>query len=104
VDRDDRRDAHRADIPLPEGGYYILSATTRDADGHLARTDTDFYGLGKGYTAWQRYDHNRITLEPEQKTWKPGDARALMIQSPWESATALLTVEREAIRSYQRSR
>src|SRR5678815_2957604 len=66
------------------------------------RTETQFYALGKGYTAWQRYDHNRITLEPEKKTWKPGDRARLMIQSPWESATALLTVEREGVRSYQR--
>ena len=61
-----------------------------------------FYGLGTGYTAWERYDHNRITLEPEKKTWKPGDTARVMIQSPWETATALLTVEREGIRRYER--
>src|SRR6185369_2094822 len=53
-----------------------------------------------GYTAWQRYDHNRIDLVPEQETYKPGDTARLMIQSPWEQATALLTVEREGIRSH----
>ena len=54
-------------IPVPEGGYYILAATTKDADGRSTRTETSFYGLGAGYTAWQRFDHNRITLEPERK-------------------------------------
>ncbi len=91
-----------AKIPVPEGGYYVLSATAKDADGRMARTDVSFYGTGRGYTAWERYDHNRINLEPEKKTWKPGDTARLMIQSPWETATALLTVEREGVRRYQR--
>ena len=89
-------------IPVPEGGYYILTATAHDDNGHTTKTETSFYGVGKGYTAWERYDHNRITLEPERKTWKPGETARLMIQSPWESATALLTVEREGIRRYER--
>ena len=37
---------------------------------------------------------------PEQETYKPGETARLMIQSPWEQATALLTVEREGIRSH----
>jgi uncharacterized protein YfaS (alpha-2-macroglobulin family) len=89
-------------IPLPEGGSYRLHATAEDAEGHRARTDTWFYAIGRGYTAWERFDHNRITLEPEKQTWKPGERARIMIQSPWESATALLTVEREGIRSYER--
>jgi uncharacterized protein YfaS (alpha-2-macroglobulin family) len=89
-------------IPVPDGGSYVLTATARDEAGHATKTETSFYALGKGYTAWQRYDHNRITLEPEKKTWKPGETARVMIQSPWESATALLTVEREGIRRHQR--
>jgi hypothetical protein len=89
-------------IPVPEGGYYELHAVASDTDGRSTRTDAWFYGLGKGYTAWERFDHNRITLEPEKKTWKPGDKARVMIQSPWETATALLTVEREGVRRYER--
>ena len=89
-------------IPLSEGGSYLLRAIARDADGRTTRTETWFYGLGKGYTAWERFDHNRFTLEPEKKTWKPGEKARLMIQSPWESATALLTVEREGVKRYER--
>lgn len=89
-------------IPITEGGYYELRAVATDADGHSTRTDTDFFGFGKGYTAWERFDHNRITLDPEKKTWKPGDKARVMIQSPWETATALLTVEREGVKRYER--
>ena len=88
-------------IPVPEGGFYVLRATASDLAGHTTRTEESFYGVGDGYTAWERFDNNRIKFEPEHATWKPGETARLMIQSPWESATALLTVEREGVRRYQ---
>jgi uncharacterized protein YfaS (alpha-2-macroglobulin family) len=88
-------------IPIPEGGFFVLRAMATDTAGHTARTEDSFYGVGDGYTAWERFDNNRIKFEPERATWKPGETARLMIQSPWESATALLTVEREGIRSYR---
>jgi uncharacterized protein YfaS (alpha-2-macroglobulin family) len=89
-------------IPIPEGGSYVLRVTARDRNGRTARTDLGIYGLGPGYTAWERYDHNRITLEPERKTWKPGQTARILIKSPWERATALMTIEREGVRQYRR--
>jgi uncharacterized protein YfaS (alpha-2-macroglobulin family) len=94
-----------AEQPVPlqaafaTGGYFRLEAKGTGADGRFAITRTTFYVLGDGYTAWQRFDHNRIELTPEKQTWKPGDTARIMIQSPWESATALVTTEREGIRS-----
>jgi len=86
-------------IPLKNGGSYVLRATATQG-AYKAITQLPFYALGDGYTAWERYDHNRIDLVPEQETYKPGDTARLMIKSPWEQATALLTVEREGIRSH----
>ncbi len=87
---------------IPEGGLYILSVTASDVEGRTTTTDTEFYALGGGYTAWERYDSNRIDLVPEKKNYKPGETARILIKSPWEKATALLTVEREGIRSYKR--
>jgi len=89
-------------VAVAEAGSYVMRATARDAEGRATMTEKQFYGLGEGYTAWQRFDHNRITLTPEQQTWKPGDRARIMIESPWETATALLTVEREGVRSHRR--
>jgi uncharacterized protein YfaS (alpha-2-macroglobulin family) len=89
------------DAPLATGGYFLLEATGRDASGRSAVTRTSFYVLGDGYTAWARFDHNRIELVPERQTYKPGDTARIMIQSPWEQATALVTTEREGIRSHR---
>jgi uncharacterized protein YfaS (alpha-2-macroglobulin family) len=87
-------------IPLTEGGSFTVKATAREGDDRSSTTRMSFYVLGSGYTAWARYDHNRIDLIPERQTYKPGETARLMIQSPWEKATALLTVEREGIRSH----
>ncbi len=89
-------------LPLKEGGYFKLRAEAKDADGRRAATDATFYALGPGYTAWTRFDHNRIELVPERKSYKPGDSARIMIKSPWEQATALVTTEREGIRTHKR--
>ncbi len=89
------------DITLPSGGYFILQATARATGERYTVTRTSFYALGDGYTAWARYDHNRIELVPERRTYRPGDTARIMIQSPWERATALVTTEREGVRSHR---
>ena len=89
-------------VPLPAGGSFVLTARAQDAEGRSTKTVTQFYGVGAGYTAWRRYDHNRIDLTPERQTYKPGDTARIMIQSPWEQATALLTTEREGVRTHRR--
>jgi len=38
---------------------------------------------------------------PERQTYRPGDTARIMIQSPWEQATALVTTEREGVRSHR---
>ena len=86
---------------LPSGGYFILTAHADAGDGRSTETRTSFYALGEGYTAWERYDHNRIDLVPERTTYKPGETARIMIQSPWEQATALVTTEREGVRSHR---
>jgi uncharacterized protein YfaS (alpha-2-macroglobulin family) len=86
---------------LATGGYFELEATARQESGRYAVTTTSFYVLGSGYTAWERFDHNRIELVGDKPRYKPGDTARIMIQSPWERATALVTTEREGIRSHR---
>jgi uncharacterized protein YfaS (alpha-2-macroglobulin family) len=89
------------DVPLPAGGYFVLQAKADAAQGRFTVTHESFYALGAGYTAWQRYDHSRIDLVADRSSYKPGDVAHVMIQSPWEQATALVTTEREGIRTHR---
>lgn len=88
-------------VPIAEGGEYALIATAKDGEGRSTTTRVWFYAVGEGYTAWERHDHNRIDLVPEKTTWKPGETARIMIKSPWERATALLTTEREGVRTWK---
>ena len=86
-------------IPIANGGEYLIIATASDSEGRTTKTRVDFYAVGAGYTSWERYDNNRIDLVPEKKSYQPGDTARIMIKSPWERATALLTTEREGVRT-----
>ena len=88
-------------VDLPAGGYFVLEARAQADQGRYAVTRESFYALGRGYTAWQRYDHNRIDLVADRSTYKPGDTARIMIQSPWEQASALVTTEREGVRTHR---
>ncbi|HEX2121929.1 MAG TPA: alpha-2-macroglobulin family protein [Thermoanaerobaculia bacterium] len=87
-------------IPLAEGGRYVIVARAEDGQGRSTATRVGFYAVGDGYTAWERFDHNRIELVPEKRTYRPGETARIMIKSPWETATALLTTEREGVRTW----
>lgn len=91
--------AGRLTMPVREGGSYIIRATGRDLRGNRIRTDAYFYATGGGYVAWERTDDDRIELVPERTRYRPGERARLMVQSPFEKATALITVEREGILS-----
>ena len=91
--------------PLPiavrDGGSYILRAIAGDVAGRRTRTEQQFYALGPGVSSWMTSTGNQIELTPERETWKPGETARILIHSPWPHATALVTVEREGIRSHR---
>lgn len=91
--------ARRLTLPIEEGGSYIFRAESRDVRGNQVLSETHFYATGSGYVAWQRSDDDRIELVPEKKSYQPGETARIMVQSPFEEATALVTVEREGVMS-----
>ena len=78
-------------------GYYLLRATSLDGRGNKIVSDCSFYVLGKDYVAWERGDDDRIELEKDKKFYKPGDVATILIKSPFERATAFVSIEREGI-------
>ena len=95
----ERGSATRLRMPVEQGGRYLVRATGRDVRGNTIRSETYLYASGPGYVAWRRTDDDRIELVPERTRYAPGETARLMVQSPYETATALITVEREGILS-----
>ncbi len=91
--------AVRVTMPVEQGGSYVLRATGADVRGNTIRSEAFFYATGGGYVAWERADDDRIEIVPERTSYRPGETARLMVQSPYTSATALVTIEREGILS-----
>ncbi len=92
-------EARRLHIPIDRGGSYLIRASGTDLRGNVVRTEAFFYATGAGYVAWARADDDRIDLVPERTTYRPGETARFMVASPFERATALITVERDGILS-----
>lgn len=84
-----------------EAGIYFLEAAGREAGGRATRSEAYIYVTGKGYVAWEREDDDRIELVADRASYKPGQTARVMVKSPFESARALVTLEREGVMSQQ---
>ncbi|MCS6988676.1 MAG: MG2 domain-containing protein [Chloroherpetonaceae bacterium] len=84
-------------VPIKGAGLYFIRASAKDSKGNVARSEAYVYAYGGGYSAWERFDDDRLKLETNKKTYKPNETATILVQSPYETATALLTIEREGI-------
>lgn len=83
--------------PIKGAGLYFIKATAKDSKGNTARSEAYAYAYGGGYSAWERADDDRLKITTNKTTYRPNETASLLVQSPYESATALLTIEREGI-------
>jgi len=80
-----------------EGGFYILRVNGADSKGRRAETSFSFYVLGRGEAWWAQEDSDIVEVVAEKEEYRPGETARLMVKSPWDEATALVTVEREGV-------
>lgn len=81
----------------PEPGFYLVRATANDGRNNNILTTSYFYAYGDGYVPWGRSDDDVIELVADKNRYAPGDTARILVKSPYEKATALITVERELI-------
>jgi uncharacterized protein YfaS (alpha-2-macroglobulin family) len=80
-----------------KAGFYILKAEGKDGRGNPISTSTSFYVTGGDYVPWERQDDDTIELVADMDNYAPGDTAKILVKSPFESAKAMVTVERESI-------
>jgi uncharacterized protein YfaS (alpha-2-macroglobulin family) len=78
-------------------GFYIARATFADAQGRRHESSLGLYVTGKGWVAWQRNDTDRVELVADKSSYAVGDVAHVLVKSPYPSARALFTVEREGV-------
>jgi len=83
---------------VPEApGYYLIKAEAKDERGRETFTKVNFYVAGRGYAGWRMRDDDIIELVPDKETYEPGDTAKILVKSPYDSANAMVTVERELV-------
>ncbi|MGE5552202.1 MAG: MG2 domain-containing protein, partial [Bacteroidota bacterium] len=74
------------------GCYKIVFADQRTG----ARGSCEFYATGWGYAPWAMDHPDRIQLDLDKTTYKPGETASVQIKAPF-AGRALVTVEREKV-------
>jgi uncharacterized protein YfaS (alpha-2-macroglobulin family) len=86
----------------PRGGSYRLETQGKDARGNRVLGQTWLWVSDSSqFLAWNFENNDRINLVLDKKEYKIGDTAKVLIQSPYQKATALVTIERGKIISHQ---
>ncbi len=82
--------------PAEAGNYYVtLSAADESGRRVLGGFNVMVYGEGQAY--WRQTDDDLLVLKQDKNSYKPGKKARISVQSPYENALALVTVEREGV-------
>lgn len=80
-----------------ESGNYYITLLSKDAAGRQVLGGFDVMVYGKNGASWKQNDEDILTLKQDKDTYQVGQKARINVQSPYETATALVTVEREGI-------
>ena len=80
-----------------KSGFYIFIIEGKDSRDNTINSSQHFYVTGRDYCAWARSDDDRIELVCDKEKYKPGETAKILVKSPYESANAVVTIEREGI-------
>lgn len=84
--------------PGVSGEVYAV-ATTRDANGNVARATQSVWLVGDDDWWFGGDNGDRMDVIPERLEYKAGDTARFQVRMPFRAATALVTVEREGVLS-----
>ncbi|MBR5151464.1 MAG: hypothetical protein IKW71_01365, partial [Elusimicrobiaceae bacterium] len=80
-----------------EGGAYYIKLTAKDLFGRTVQGGTDVYVHGKDNGYHRRTDDDLLVIKQNKNEYHVGQTARIRVQSPYETARALITVEREGI-------
>jgi len=85
-----------------QGGVYRLEAWGRDVRGNRVTSSVELWVSDPNRSvAWRFPEHDRIQLLADKQSYRPDETAKVLVQSPYESAVGLVTVERSGILSYE---
>ncbi len=87
---------------IEKGGQYSAEVIAGDSRRNLAVSYSSVYSYDYESDYWFDYasDSDRIDVFPDKTEYKTGETLKLRVVTPFENATALVTVERESVLDY----
>ena len=89
-------DPVRVEFRATSAGTHIVEARTTDARGRVGVSRTEVWLYGDG-ARWRTDNDGTVQLVGEKKAHKVGDRARFVVQSPYASAHALVTVEKKGV-------
>ncbi|HEM61327.1 MAG TPA: hypothetical protein ENO24_03465, partial [Chloroflexi bacterium] len=85
-----------------QGGVYSVEAWGRDVQGRRIASATELsVGDPDRWVSWPFFEHDRLTLVPDKTSYSPEETARVLVQSPYDRATGLVTVESSEVLSHQ---
>ena len=81
------------DLPVSEGGIYVVEASSRDALGRLQLVMVDLYVAGDEPLSWRKPQQNVFETATDKAEYAPGETAQILVKSPFQQAQALAVVE-----------
>ncbi len=78
---------------VKESGVYIVELTAADKAGRTQTVRVDSFLAGETPVTWAQPPAQTMTLTPDKPAYDPGETATLLIQSPFQTARALVVVE-----------
>ena len=82
--------------PKQSGSYYVTFLSA-DASGRSVQGGFDVMVYGENGPAWAQEDDDLLALKQDKNTYRVGQKARISVESPYPTARALVTVEREGI-------
>lgn len=86
----------RETFSAPASGNYWVEVSGLDAQGRAMNASTSVWVWGDG-ASWSENDEGHLEIVAAQDEWKVGDTARFVVQSPFASADALITVEANGV-------
>ncbi len=80
-------------LAIPRSGVYVVELESRDRLGRAQVVKVDTYVGGAQPVAWQKPQAGVFGVVADRTSYAPGQTAALVLQSPFQSADALVIVE-----------
>lgn len=92
------------DLKVPNVGYYVLRATSKDPRGNPVMVSETLYGLESASQpqapmVWGDSDTRRVKLDANKSVFDIGETARFLVRNPFREADALVSVERNGILS-----